>query len=568
MKGWKGKVFTIASVLLLSGILLLAGCAKGEPPGAESIPASDGNAAGDAENLPSNEGGSTMKDGKFSPPVTITTGAWIGGDTKFVNGDSIDNTPMIRWAHDNLGIDLKYQWVVAKQGETLENKIKLAMSSGETLPDVLNFGDKVLLKDLVDSGNIQPVDEMFDKYASERLKNLYAENSDVWNSVTINGKRYGIPFIWTHQFDNILWIRTDWLQKVGMEIPQTFDELEKVMEAFVTRDPDGNGKKDTIALAVAGKDSLFDWMASTDWVFGSFGNEIPGIWTKGSDGSLQYSSVQPSIKQGLAKLHDWYAKGYLAQDLSLNDAYKAAEWWQKGKAGIIAGPAWMGGWPLQDVTANVKGATYAPIKLPEGAGGQVARKSTAGANGFMVFSKEFKEYEAFFSYFDVLYGPAFLDPDSPFKYGYSEDYDFKLQDGKLLPKESLPGKNAPVPIVGGVSAGQFSKDDLVKKVLAGDVSTPYLQSRAQDPKPVLEGLVINDDLIGKSIANNFTGASTKTMSSKAELLEKNEKETFIKIVYGKAPVDEFDRFVQEWKAGGGDEITKEVNEWWQAVSVK
>ncbi|MFC4811770.1 extracellular solute-binding protein [Paenibacillus sp. GCM10023250] len=559
---WMRKGYITASVLALGGTLLLGGCAKGDPPPGESGTANQ-NAPAGANTLPG--GGQAKKDGKFDPPVTITTGAWIGGDTKFVNGDSIENTPIIRWARDNMGIDLKYAWIVAKQGETLENKIKLSLSSGERLPDILNFGDKVLLKDLVEAGKIQPVDDMFDKYASDRLKKLYADNADVWNSVTIDGKRYGIPFIWTHQFDNILWIRTDWLKKVGMEAPKTIDDLEKVMDAFVTQDPDGNGKKDTIGLAVAGKDSLMDWMASTDWVFGAYGNDIPGIWSKAADGSLQYASIQPSVKQGLAKLHDWYEKGYLAQDLSLNDAYKAAEWWQKGKAGLIAGPAWMGGWPLQDVTVNVKGATYEPIPLPAGPGGQTARRSTAGANGFMVFGKEFNQYEAFFDYFDVIYGPAFLDPDSPFKYGYQEDYDYKLQDGKLLPKDQLPGKNAPIPIVGGVSPGQYSNEDLVQKALSGDVSTPYLQSRAQDPKPVLQGLVINDGLIGKSMPNHFTGASTKTMSSKAELLDKSEKETFIKIVYGKTPIDDFDRFVQEWKAGGGDEITKEVNDWWTSV---
>jgi putative aldouronate transport system substrate-binding protein len=48
------------------------------------------------------------------------------------------------------------------------------------------------------------------------------------------------------------------------------------------------------------------------------------------------------------------------------------------------------------------------------------------------------------------------------------------------------------------------------------------------------------------------------MDSKWANLKKLEEETFAKIVTGKAGIDEFDAFVEEWKASGGDEITQEV----------
>ncbi len=38
----------------------------------------------------------------------------------------------------------------------------------------------------------------------------------------------------------------------------------------------------------------------------------------------------------------------------------------------------------------------------------------------------------------------------------------------------------------------------------------------------------------------------------------------MKIVMGKVPVDEFDKFVAQWKQLGGEQITKEVNEWYNA----
>ena len=37
---------------------------------------------------------------------------------------------------------------------------------------------------------------------------------------------------------NEMWIRQDWLDKLGLEVPRTWDEMAAVAEAFVTQDPD------------------------------------------------------------------------------------------------------------------------------------------------------------------------------------------------------------------------------------------------------------------------------------------------------------------------------------------
>ena len=55
-------------------------------------------------------------------------------------------------------------------------------------------------------------------------------------------------------------------------------------------------------------------------------------------------------------------------------------------------------------------------------------------------------------------------------------------------------------------------------------------------------------------------SQTSTMEKKWANLKKKEDEVFLKIIIGEADVDSFDTFVEEWKAEGGDEITKEVQE--------
>lgn len=39
---------------------------------------------------------------------------------------------------------------------------------------------------------------------------------------------------------------------------------------------------------------------------------------------------------------------------------------------------------------------------------------------------------------------------------------------------------------------------------------------------------------------------------------------FAQIISGEIPLTDFDTFVTEWKAKGGDELTKEANEMYQA----
>jgi putative aldouronate transport system substrate-binding protein len=65
----------------------------------------------------------------------------------------------------------------------------------------------------------------------------------------------------------------------------------------------------------------------------------------------------------------------------------------------------------------------------------------------------------------------------------------------------------------------------------------------------------------KQIKNAFFGTPTKTMALKGSTAFALELETYTKIIMG-APIDEFDRFVEQRNRLGGSQITQEVNEWY------
>ena len=60
-----------------------------------------------------------------------------------------------------------------------------------------------------------------------------------------NGKSYGLASTGSIAKNEGLLIRKDWLDKLGLKVPTTTDELMAVMKAFTFNDPDGNGKADT-----------------------------------------------------------------------------------------------------------------------------------------------------------------------------------------------------------------------------------------------------------------------------------------------------------------------------------
>ena len=87
------------------------------------------------------------------------------------------------------------------------------------------------------------------------------------------------------------------------------------------------------------------------------------------------------------------------------------------------------------------------------------------------------------------------------------------------------------------------------------------RAKADDAIYLKKGDAYQDELL----TSLFNAAPTDTMKKKWEQLQTMEKQVYTNIIYGKEDPSAFDQFVEDWKAQGGDDITKEVNEWYQSV---
>lgn len=538
--------------------IVLAGCTSSPETQSSEAPAGSAN---------------VLKD-KYDPPVEITTVWGVDPALTFREGETIENNVATRWALDTFGIKIKSLWSVTATNGAFETKMRLAMSSGQPMPDIAVIGDKQLAQDLIDSGMYREAGSLFDQYANEEWKTAMNMDPSVWNAYTRDGKRMGIPVLdYAYNWDYLLWIRQDWLDKLGLQAPKTINELEAVMAAFKHNNPDGLAPDKVIPLSIGFKNAMKTWMGDPSWIFGAYGT-IPNQWNAGADGLLEYGSTNPAMKQGLATLRKWRDKGYIPTEAALWDENKTAEPAIAGTAGIIPGPYWMSGWPLLDTVKNAPGAVWKPIPIPTGPDGTAMRHGTHFVNGVILIHKDMKHPEAFFTYENYLF-KYLADPkeDSPFQYGVFEGYDYALdENGNPLYQDDVPGGAITAPLRYFLVRDGARIPDAQFKALLN-------LAEGKEPKTLREKEVVAQ--YGPETANAavvlkqqeeiskkdlFVGPPTKTMKSKMDYLNKLELQTFNEIIYGKKDVDAFDDFVAKWKSGGGDQITKEVNEWYQNVA--
>lgn len=544
---------------------LLAGCSGGPDQTAE--PSAEGGTS-------SQTADEAVKNGKYSTPIEITS---VGRPRKYTKGDTKENNVHSRWAEERLGIRIKNIWEPANS-EQYHQRLQLALSSGEEIPDFVPYYDNYPeISQMIDSGEFMPIDELFDKYANRILKEHAKAHPEIWYPYTKDGKRYALPLLENMDNDNtVLWLREDWMQKLQLSAPKTLADLETIMDKFKNQNPDGLAPKDVYPLAATVK-SMNSWMGSLEWVFGAYG-AVQEQWNLDDGGKLAYGSVQPGAKQALAKLREWMEKGYLHPDAALWDEGKAAEIWTKGKAGVLPGAQWVPDWPAPDLVKNVAGAQYKAYPIPAGPEGKIGTKwrSSTGTNGNILISKKAKHPEALFVYYNYLLDHlANPKEGSEYEYGFARGYDWDVVDGKpTVDPAKIKDYNNEFMFMTGFNNNAARIPDLymstlVKLANGGKPETPYERQLAEVRKPEnwhAAKVVMDQKDIRKK--NYFNGAPTPTMQSKWNLLLQSEQETFTKIIYGKVAADEFDTFVSKWKSNGGDQITKEINEWYKSVTQK
>ncbi|MFS8213903.1 extracellular solute-binding protein [Paenibacillus polymyxa] len=499
--------------------------------------------------------------GKYEHPVSIRLGYVVdptGADLS--GGETLEKNMWKTMIKQYLNIDVQVLWQVSK--ENLGQKIDLAIASND-LPDAM-IVNQVQLNEMIKAGEIEDLTEAYNSSVSPEIKKIIdSTNGLAMEQVTFDGKMMAVPSMTAEDF-SMLWIRQDWLDRLGLKPPKTVDDLEAIAKAFVENDPDGNSKRDTIGLASSTglyndfNNSAFAFDLTP--IFAAYGS-FPGYWLS-KDGKPVYGSVLPETKDALVKLREMYAKGLLDPEMGIRK--EAEETVINGQAGMFFQGFYAGYWPLPSAWQNEPKANWQAYALPLDANGAYHVKVDNPSSSFLVVRKGYAHPEAI-----IKINNLYLRDE--FKYGTR----FMLSRNFFAPAdEARYESKAAQDILMGTKTPADFKGKSEYKLLENLVSTmkqtklkPYDQhgisywnkqsdSFMRSYSLLVGGRNFFDPNIHK--VRSLTYIRTPTMEKAWGELSKLEHDTFLKIILGAEPIDSFDQFVEEWKEQGGDQVTVEV----------
>ncbi|SFI75319.1 putative aldouronate transport system substrate-binding protein [Paenibacillus sp. UNC496MF] len=283
------KSIWVSLMLIVIASLALSGCGGSGSDNA-------GGASGTA--------GSAAPEGTASKPVTIGFFAPQGKAP-------LEDNDYTKYVEQKFNVSIK--WDLAPT-DALVDRRQLLLASGD-YPEVFLEG-KFTNADLLTYGKqgvLIPLNGLIDKYAPN-LKAMMDKKPYLKEAMTApDGNIYGIPRFnecYHCTFSQKFWINKEWLDKLGLSVPTTTDELYAVLKAFKTKDPNGNGKADEIPLT--GAPNKYVWNGNIDaYLMNAFIYNDNDKYLTVADGKVDFAPNKPQWKEGLAYMHKLYGEGLI-----------------------------------------------------------------------------------------------------------------------------------------------------------------------------------------------------------------------------------------------------------------
>jgi putative aldouronate transport system substrate-binding protein len=232
---------------------------------------------------------------------------------------------------DKLGINLKIVLQPSSQTDQ-DTKISVA-AAANSLPDIFGVNRDMLMK-IAKQGLVADVGPLLPKMPI-RTKTHYSDPMRL-KLASFNKKLVGLPDPGAMDRVEGLVIRKDGLDKLGLKVPTTLDEIYAVAKAFTEKDPDGNGQNDTYGIGAwyesaslvnAGFGKRFDF------IMGAYG--VAGLWNFESASKFQFNFRDPDFRKAVEfvkKLNDEKIIDPLWTTPN-KDEFRAR--WKQGKFGIF-----------------------------------------------------------------------------------------------------------------------------------------------------------------------------------------------------------------------------------------
>ena len=233
------------------------------------------------------------------------------------------NNYWTKWIQENFGDprNIKIEWTVIPRSEE-EPKLATLIMDEENCPDICFTYNESIVTDYVNKGGLIELSSLIDQYGPT-LKEFLGE--EVLDAGRFAGGQYAIParrvvVAWMGMF-----LRSDWLDKLGMQMPTTKEEFVNVLKAFRDQNP-GEVEGGCIPYAM-GKDLRY---------------HLQMAWSFYKDLSMRTLACEPTVMHDgfedyLLFLNELYREGLISPDFATNN--DDAQWAEvtSGRAGGYTG---------------------------------------------------------------------------------------------------------------------------------------------------------------------------------------------------------------------------------------
>ena len=435
---------------------------------------------------------------------------------------------------------IKVEYVHPASGMETE-QFNLMLASNE-LPDIVK-GDWYTYggQKAINEKYIMKLNDAIDKWAPN-FKKLLEGNKELDKMVkTDEGNYYTMPFIRNESSQCVYSgpvIRKDWLNDLGLSVPETIDDWEHMLQEF----KDKKGASAPLAF-------LFPNLKD-GFLIGAYG--ITDDYYLDDSGKVKYGPAESRYKDFLARMNSWYQKGLLDNNFSSIELKILNGYMLNGNTGATFGLAGGGVGAWLDAAKAQKGYDLAGAPYPvlnRGDRPQFGQREWeyVSVAGYSI-SEKCKNPEL---------AVRFLD------FGYSEK-------GKMLYNYGIEGKSYEFDSNGkpkftdfifnnpdGVPVSTIYTEYSAASYSAPTVQEKYVQEAERTYAQQNEAVAIwadNDAEKHLLPLIALTDEESSKISSVLTSIKTYKEEMAYSFIMGTKPIDDFDEYIAQLHSMGLDEV--------------
>ncbi|MFX3636244.1 MAG: extracellular solute-binding protein [Candidatus Pristimantibacillus sp.] len=518
----KKSLISLLCIMLLAG--LLAACQNSNKK-AENTAAPGANGSTTASDTPSAE------PTKFS----IARGTLA---LKAV--ESVEDINKDKWVIElekRTNTDMDIQLLPHKD---FKQKISL-MFAGGSIPDVLVAYQSMTpaskdMKGAVEAGIFMPLDDILKSHGQNLLNSIPKE---AWDEVTYNGKIYSIPQYLSVQSRRSTFVRSDLLEKAGIQAPATIDDVLPMLREF---------KKQGIEQPFGFRENF----KYADFILGAY-DVMPysTMYEKQGDQIVPKFFDSENMMKALEMYKTMYDEGLMAKDFA---TITGAMWTKSRDAGNIgiynANANQLGIYQSELINSVPDGKlTMIPSPVgPDGKGGTMLYNMTL-EQAYLNSDLDKSKAEAIVAYFDYMVSD---EAKTFFTFG-NEGETYTTDNGKITYQvpadEEARYSEQRRNWLWIAQDGAFNKDRLP------------LETKGEEMLNGFVSILPNEGRGGVSFDPELDSYTKyPDLAPKFDEPSKFIVDHMIAMIYGKEKISEWPKVIETWKERGGNEIIKEATE--------